>query len=93
MGWKTNSAKSTYTYPLDDESIFVGYRYLIKNLRFNSSWDWLMPVVKALLVGEAEQEDDTIKTIISEIYDGLACQDISHVYNAVVNLIKYNKGL
>jgi hypothetical protein len=46
LEWKTNSNKTVYTYPFDDDSEFGSY--LVANLKFDTSWDWLMLVVEKI---------------------------------------------
>jgi hypothetical protein len=58
------------------------------NLEFDTSWDWLMPVIKKCLIGEAEQDDKIINITIKNIYEGICNQDISFAYNSVVEYIK-----
>jgi len=61
------------------------------DMKFHTSWDWLMPVIEKCLVGEAEQSDEISNTTIKNIYEGICNQDISHAYKSVVEFIKtYN---
>ena len=56
--------------------------------QYHTSWDWLMPVVKKCLAGEAEQSEEISNTIIKNIYEGICNQDISFAYKSVVEFIK-----
>jgi len=65
--------------------------YTNSELKFHTSWDWLMPVIEKCLVGEAEQSDEISNTTIKNIYEGICNQDISHAYKSAVEFIKeYN---
>ena len=61
----------------------------VMNLKFNSDWNWLMEVVKKCLIGEAEHSQDEAKKTISEIYESLCSINISAVYNACIEFIKW----
>ena len=41
--------------------------YLEDDLKYHSSWDWLMPVVEVCLIGEAEQSEEISNTLIKNI--------------------------
>jgi hypothetical protein len=87
------------------EFIFADYaeteKYLdssyieIKNLKYHSSWDWLMPVVKKI---RSTEEFNSIIVIPEDFGDnnmiaGLYTQDIDKVYKGVVEFIQwYNKN-
>ena len=71
---------------------------VIKNIckysKYDSDWNWLMEVVEKCLVGEAEYNEDEAKKAIREIYESLCNINISSVYNACVEFIKwYNNHL
>ena len=55
---------------------------------YDTSWDWLMPVIKKCLVGEAEQSEEISNTTIKNIYEGICNQDISQAYKSVITFIK-----
>ena len=57
------------------------------DLLFDKSWDWLMPVVKKCLVGEAEQSEEMSNTTIKNVYEGICNQDIFFAYKSVVEFI------
>ena len=60
----------------------MGYKY-------NTDWNWLMEVVEKCLIGEAEHSQDEAKKAISEIYESLCSINISAVYNACIEFIKW----
>ena len=63
-----------------------------KYSKYSKDWNWLMEVVEKCLVGEAEYNEDEAKKAIREIYESLCNINISSVYNACVEFIKwYNK--
>jgi len=63
----------------------------LNDMEYDTSWDWLMPVIEKCLVGEAEQSDEISNTTIKNIYEGICNQDISHAYKSAVEFIKtYN---
>jgi|TARA_R110000868_G_scaffold61305_2_gene186371 hypothetical protein len=55
---------------------------------YDTSWDWLMPVIKKCLVGEAEMNEEISNTTIKNIYEGICNQDISQAYKSVITFIK-----
>jgi hypothetical protein len=59
-------------------------------LKFNTSWDWLMPVViKCFDIDELETNDD----LNYKLNDALLETNIESLYDVVVKLItKYNYG-
>ena len=77
---------TSYYYYKDD------VMYLPETMCYHSDWNWLMEVVEKCLVGEAEYNEDEAKKAIREIYESLCNINISSVYNACVEFIKwYNK--
>ena len=71
---------------------FVGKRLNFENSKHNTyhkDWNWLMKVVEKCLVGEAEYNEDEAKKAIREIYESLCNINISSVYNACVEFIKW----
>ena len=64
------------------------YENLHHELKYDSSWDWLMPVIEKCLVGEAEQSEEISNTTIKNIYEGICNQDISFAYKSVIEFIK-----
>jgi hypothetical protein len=64
----------------------------VKSFSYHTSWDWLMPVIKKCLIGEAEQSEEMSNTTIKNVYEGICNQDISFAYKSVVEFInEYNK--
>ena len=72
------------------------------NLKYHSSWDWLMPVVEKIESDERYDVDilqygtkitDNQKEIVNNIADISFDKKIDHTYDAVVEFIKeYNFG-
>ena len=61
--------------------------YLYEHLKFNTSWDWLMPVVK-----KCREESNAEDSHWESVYYSLEGCDIDVTYQAVVEFIKeYNK--
>ena len=60
----------------------------LSDLRYDVSWDWLMPVIQKCLIGQTEVSRGLTNTNVSRILDGLCYQDMSRTYNAVVEFIK-----
>ena len=73
---------------------FMGDKFSdVAEMKYHTSWDWLMPVVEKCLVGEAEQSEEISNTTIKNIYEGICNQDISFAYQAVVEFInEYNQN-
>ena len=66
--------------------------YKESDYKYHKSWDWLMPVVKKCLVGEAEQSEKMSNNTIKNVYEGICNQDISFAYKSVVEFInQHNK--
>jgi len=67
---------------------FDGCHYRLDELKFHTSWDWLMPVVESIF--ERLDSRDNSATEIKK-YMLLCCLD--ETYNAVVEFInQYNKN-
>ena len=64
----------------------------VNELKFHSSWDWLMPVIEKCLIGEAEQDEQISNTTIKNIYNGICSQDISVAYESVIKFIKQHNN-
>ncbi len=61
-------------------------------LKYHTSWDWLMPVIEKCLIGEAEQDEKISNTLIKNIYEGICSQNILFAYKSVLKFIEhYNK--
>tara|TARA_R110001592_G_scaffold119065_2_gene321905 strand:+ start:189 stop:614 length:426 start_codon:yes stop_codon:yes gene_type:complete len=65
--------------------------YLEDDLKYHSSWDWLIPTIQKCLVGEAEQSEEISNTLIKNIYEGIFNQDISFAHKSVIQFIKTYK--
>jgi len=95
LEWKTNSNKTVYTYPFDDDSEFGSY--LVANLKFDTSWDWLMLVVHSLASNcmyhlSYGGEDCTPFDKLDRGLKGATVGNKELVYKSVVEFIKwYNK--
>tara|TARA_R110002012_G_scaffold258656_1_gene439659 strand:- start:164 stop:418 length:255 start_codon:yes stop_codon:yes gene_type:complete len=62
-------------------------RVNLLTLKYNTSWDWLMPVVEKMNTTELWEEYD-----ISYLATYLVSTDINATYNAVIEFInEYNK--
>lgn len=59
---------------------------ILGTFKFKSSWDWLMPVVKKCLIGEAETNRPDL---VSNIYESLVNLEINLVYKDIVEFIKW----
>ena len=60
----------------------------LSQMRYHTSWDWLMPVIEKCLVGEAEQSEEVSNTTIKHIYEAICNQDIHYAHKSVVQFIK-----
>jgi hypothetical protein len=61
------------------------------NLEYNTSWDWLMPVLKKIDELDFDLEEDS--NLIGDITHGLVSIDIEMTFDAVVEFIKwYNEN-
>ncbi len=72
---------------------FMGYDLdklmptIVNNLRYDTSWDWLMPVVESIFE-RLDSRDDSA----NEIKKGMLVCSRNNTYKAVVEFIKqYNK--
>lgn len=79
---------------LSESGIIVsakGYDYrgeflLLDELRYDTSWNWLMEAVEKCLIGEAECNEPVL---ITNIYDALTSISITGTFVAVVEYIKW----
>jgi len=63
--------------------------YKSSELKFHSSWDWLMPVVSEV----GKSSDENTLEIIKDIEYGLINVSIGNVYEGVIEFIKwYNEN-
>ena len=69
---------------------FDGCHYRLDELKFHSSWDWLMPVANEIIKSRDEQNADWDLT---DLKYALQTTNIELVYKAVVEFIKeYNQN-
>ena len=88
MGWKENkdmevkltSGGITYYFQKNDEACIP------EAMCYHSSWDWLIPVVKKCLIGEAETNRPDL---VSNIYESLVNLEINLVYKDIIEFIKW----
>ncbi len=59
-----------------------------KNMPYNSDWNWLMPVVKKIVSHGWLLKDIPYQT---KLITTLQTADITKIYSAVVDFIKFNK--
>ena len=83
MGAKVTDVKGLQKpiyYPIMGKSVYVD------KLKYHSSWDWLIPVVKKCLIGEAETNRPDL---VSNIYESLVNLEIDLVYKDIIEFIKW----
>ena len=76
IGWYDNEETMNFN---SDSNTF-------DELKFHSSWDWLMPVVEKCF--DRLMEDDNSDDLSFCLNDALLTTNIDEVYKAVVNFIK-----
>jgi hypothetical protein len=70
------------------EGLYFEQGYMTSELKFDTDWNWLMPVVK-----KCREESNDEDSYWEAIYYSLVDLDIDSVYNAVVEFIKwYNEN-
>lgn len=57
---------------------------IIKYVKYRTSWDWLIPVVKKCLIGEGENGYN-----YQNLYDAICKVNITDTFNEVINYIKW----
>ena len=67
----------------DDEN--AQHFYTLGEMKYHTSWDWLMPVVQKI---EDYLSDNVGKYFVGYFDDGLISNDIEVRYQSVVNFIK-----
>ena len=81
-------------YPLQREHLESTYEEI--NLKYHTSWDWLMPVVEKMNTTElCDEYDKSLDYLewLSHSTTHLVNMDINATYNAVVEFInRYNKN-
>ena len=73
----------------DEATVIDGKLYFDNNLRYQSSWDWLMPVLKKIDESEVELNEDS--NLIGDITHGLVSIDIQMAIHAEIEFIKWYK--
>jgi hypothetical protein len=81
-----------YTVKVHDDLklIFAAQNHLVDEVKFHSSWDWLMPIVKKAFDTEFFDKFDEWKVLNKKICDGLAMADIDMVYAACLSFIQWH---
>lgn len=85
MGWTPcdPNDSSMYANPHDKSDAWS-----TDEMRFNESWDWLMPVHKKCMFTPNFSGDDQLRTLL---IDAVIDADINRLYDAVAEFIKqYN---
>ena len=80
--------KDLYTplCPHTGETLFIP----INQMKYDTSWDWLMPVHRKCMFTPNFSGDDQLRTLL---IDAVIDADINRLYDAVVEFIKaYNDG-
>ena len=85
IGWYDNQMMlEQIVYDLNDGNCF-------DELQFETSWNWLMPVVEK--IDDMFGEDDNIDNGINRVHNAVLTFDINQVYGHVVDFInEYNKN-
>ena len=93
MGVKTitiDKLKSILKQNREDGFIRTPQAYTLDELKYDSSWDWLMPVANEIIKSRDEQNSDCDLT---DLKYALQTTNIELVYKAVVEFIKeYNQN-
>ena len=64
--------------------------YLTSELQYNSSWDWLMPVVEKIRDSEEARLYRNGKLLTMNIFEAIQYSGIEETYEAVVEFIKWH---
>lgn len=84
LGYKINNAK----YMVFEPSTIVG-QYSVDRLFFNTSWDWLMPVINRITCLGIDHNED----LFMKIGNSFNSINIDNTYKHVVNYVKwYNEN-
>ena len=70
---------------INDKGNGIAWGIQTKNLKYNTSWDWLMPVANEIIKSRDEQNADWDLTNLKY---ALQTTNIELVHNAVVGFIK-----
>lgn len=76
---KPEIAKDYYLNPETKEHLFL------EHIKYNSSWDWLLPVIKEC--SKIEKYDDELRVLM---FWNLGELDLEETYKAVINFIKWH---
>lgn len=66
------------------EELIISMHPKLEDLKYHTSWDWLMPVVQRIVNADM----DTFDSYALWVSDSLRTADIKQVYVAVVNYIE-----
>lgn len=85
IGWKPyNGLNPKWNGSFDTNSLFpVNATVEKRELKFDTSWDWLMPVVEKIYSLEIEDE------LVLLVRDALAEANIKDTYQAVIQFIEW----
>jgi hypothetical protein len=81
-----------FSPPLEEaESVGLGMHVYPDEMRYHTSWDWLMPVVRKIddMFGNDNQIDDGINIV----HNAVLSFDIDNTHKAVVEFIKLKQEL
>jgi hypothetical protein len=91
MGIKPKSVTPDLYYWSDSPFFYVSEHTpeqvmdaIIKYVKYRTSWDWLIPVVKKCLIGEGENGYN-----YQNLYDAICKVNITDTFNEVINYIKW----
>ena len=73
-------------YDFDDNTLDVVHE---NELKYHSSWDWLMPVVEKCF--DMQDQNLNLGNLFFILNDSLLTININEVYKAVINIIKQIK--
>ena len=89
VNWEHEDYKDYY-YVDGKYNHMDGSNFHVSDMRFDTSWDWLMSVANEIIKSRDEQNADWDLT---DLKYALCTTNIKLVYKAVVNFIKdYNNG-
>ena len=82
-GWQLESNKDTALYLAHNDS----------DLKYHSSWDWLMPVIRKIKDTELSVYTEKGSYLVERIDEGITSVDIDNVFMRVIEFIKwYNEN-
>lgn len=92
-GWMSGTHETPYSYKKKDGNILNPVR--IDKLKYQTSWDWLMPVVEKIRVWLLDAKSNTTNPMLDEmemyenIADGLWWTNKDATHKAVIDFIKW----